>query len=449
MKSGPRVHANRDQRTANGSGALSMNSWPQIASYNHVIPHMQWRGTSGTRLRWLTALAFAVVLLSSNLRASSLTDLARQLAQRTVAITGPGAIALEIVNRSSLDDHSVNEVRTALEAQLRGQGVRTAKPDESVAQVHVVLSESLREYVWSAEIIMGQDEHRVVLVSMPHAVSTGAPASAMPLTIRKTFLFTQAQPILDALMVEMPGGTRLLALDESRVAVYRQQAGRWELESSLSISRSHIFPRDPRGRLLLRRDHLFDAYLPGTLCRSSAAAPLTMTCSDSDDPWPLAIEEGGARAFFAPARNFFNGTFSPGIGKLSTAPSFYSAAVLPRSGYTLWVLSAVDGTLHLLDGMTDQVIRGVRWGSDVASVQSNCGAGAQVLASESGDPEQDSLRAFEFPDRDPVAASAPAEFDGSIVTLWTESNGSTAIVVVRRGGTGGYEAYRVSVACSN
>ena len=119
----------------------------------------------------------------------------------------------------------------------------------------------------------------------------------MPLTIRKTFLFTQAQPILDALIVEMPGGTRLLALDENRVAVYRQQAGRWELESSLPISHSHIFPRDPRGRLLLRHDRLFDAYLPGTLCRSSAAAPLTMTCSDSDDPWPLAIEEGGVRAF--------------------------------------------------------------------------------------------------------------------------------------------------------
>jgi hypothetical protein len=425
-----------------------MNIGLQRARYNHSIPHMQSRGSGGTRLGWLTLL-LASVLFPSTLPASTLTDTARQLAHKIAAITGPGAIALEIRNRSSLDDRAVNEVRTALEGQLHGEGVQTAKPDESVGAVQVVLSENMREYVWSAEIAMGQDQRRVVLVSLPHPVLSGTPASAMPLAIRKTFLLAQQQPILDALLVEMPGGTRLLALDAGKVSIYRQQAGHWELESSLPISHSRVFPRDLRGRLLLRHDHLFDAYLPGTVCRSSAVAPLALSCNDSDDPWPLTTEETGVRAFFASSRNFFTGTFSPGIGKISTAPSFYSAAALPRSGYTLWILSAVDGSLHLIDGMTDQVVRGVKWGSDIVSIQSNCGIGTQVLASESGDPEQDSLRAFEFPDRDPVAASAPAEFDGAIVTLWTESNGSTAMAIVKRGENGWYEAYRLSIACGD
>jgi len=78
----------------------------------------------------------------------------------------------------------------------------------------------------------------------------------------------------------------------------------------------------------------------------------------------------------------------------------------------LWIFAAVDGSLHLVDGMTDQAIRGTssKWGSDVATVNSNCGAGTQLLVSDSGDAPRDSLRAFEIPDRDPLPVSAAAEF---------------------------------------
>ena len=155
------------------------------------------------------------------------------------------------------------------------------------------------------------------------------------------------------------------------------------------------------------------------------------------------------RAFFAPARNFFTGALSPGIGKVSAVPSFYSAAALPRSSYTLWLLTAVDGSVHLIDGITDQAIRGLHWSSDLAAVHSNCGTGMQVLASASGDPERDSLRAFEVPDRDPVVASSAIEFDGSIVALYPEAAGSNAIAIVKREDTGWYEANRVSIACGN
>jgi hypothetical protein len=116
----------------------------------------------------------------------------------------------------------------------------------------------------------------------------------------------------------------------------------------------------------------------------------------------------------------------------------------------------VDGSLHLVDGMTDQAIRGARWGSDLAAVHSSCGTGIQLLVSESGGPghgdsERDGLRAFEIPDRDPVAASAAVEFDGRgvIVALWPESSGNGAMAIVKRKDTGWYEAYRVSISCGN
>ena len=75
--------------------------------------------------------------------------------------------------------------------------------------------------------------------------------------------------------------------------------------------------------------------------------------------------------------------------------------------------------------------------------------GAQLLVSESGEAERDGLHAFEIPDRDPVAASSAMEFDGQIVALWPETSGNGAMAVVKRKDTGWYEAYRVSVSCSN
>jgi hypothetical protein len=103
----------------------------------------------------------------------------------------------------------------------------------------------------------------------------------------------------------------------------------------------------------------------------------------------------------------------------------------------------------MLDGMTDQVIQGVKWGSQLAAIRSSCGTGAQLLVSEAGDPEQDSVRAFEIPDRDPVVASSPVEFDGPVVALWAEGSGNGAIAIVKRRDTGWYEAYRISVSCGS
>jgi hypothetical protein len=389
--------------------------------------------------------------------ASGLGDTARQLAHKIVAAAGPGAFALEVTNRSSLDDKSVREVRSALEAQLHVEGVSSAKAEQAMGTVEVVLSESLREYVWTAAIMIGSDEKKVALVSLPRSsMGTGTPfAAALPIVLKTTLVFAHEQPMLDVALVDMPGGARLLVLNDGTVAIYHQRgpnpAGRWELETSLSITHSRIFPRDLRGRLLLRRDHLFDVYLPGTFCRttSSAVASLTLTCNDTDDPWPLTPDDSSVRAFFAASRNFFTGALSPGIGKVSNVPSFYSAALLPRSNYNLWVLAAVDGSMHLVDGMTDQLIRGGNWGSDLAAVHSSCGTGTQLLVSESEDTERDSLRAFEVPDRDPVAASSAVEFEGRIVALWPESSGNGAVAIVKRKDTGWYEAYRISISCGN
>jgi hypothetical protein len=408
-------------------------------------------------LGWLTSFLLATVFLPASLCASEMGDTARQLAHKIAAASGPGAFALEISNHSSLDEKSVREVRSALESELDIEGVHTAKAEQAMGTVEVVLSESLRDYVWTAEIVIGSDEKKVALVSLPR-LATGAPLTpALPIVLKSTRMFAQGQPILDVALIDVVGGYRPIVLGDGVVSVYRRQGlnldGKWELEISLPIPHSHAFSRDLRGRLLLRRDHLFDVYLPGTFCRSSSAAPLTIACNDTDDPWPLTSYDDGVRGFFAASRNFFTGALAPGIGKISNVPSFYSAGEFPRAGYKLWAFAAVDGSLHLVDGMTDQKVRGGKWGSDLAAVHSGCGSGTQLLVSdagtEAGNMERDAVRAFEIPDRDPVAASSALEFAGEIVALWPETNGNSAMVIVKRKDTGWYEAYRVSISCGN
>jgi hypothetical protein len=72
-----------------------------------------------------------------------------------------------------------------------------------------------------------------------------------------------------------------------------------------------------------------------------------------------------------------------------------------------------------------------------------------VLATSSDEGNGDSVRAYEFPDRDAVAVSAAIDFSGGVIrALWTEAKGDAAVAVVRNRETGSYEAFRLAVACS-
>lgn len=396
----------------------------------------------------------------------------QHLAKKIVAVIGPGAVALTVENRSSLGKRDAEIIQNGLRAALEAFGLRFVKADQAAATVTISLSENSTSYVWVAEIRQSAGDATVVMVSTPRPEGSSAARDSVPLTLRKILLWTQDDPILDvAVLEENPAPAHIAVLDPEKVSLYRLQSGKWQQEQELPITHQRPWPRDVRGRLVPARDHLFDAYLPGVLCTSTAASPLTLNCRESDDPWPLVSGtlNGGAlavfpsaglssgasmvvpplRAFFAPTRNFFTGAITPGTGKFTTVPKFYSAAVLPRDKYMLWLFAATDGQTHLVDGMNDQAAR-LGWGSDLASVKTACGAGWQVLSSsadQAEDQTEDSLRAYEFPDRDPVAVSPAIDFPGPITALWTESKGGTAIAVARNRETGSYEAYRVAMAC--
>jgi hypothetical protein len=362
-----------------------------------------------------------------------------------VAITGPGTAALSIRNISSLPADQVPEIKSALTTKLRVAGLQLASTTVAATEVQVTLSENAQGYVWVAQVKLGS-EIKVAMVTAPRAHSV-APAPATPsMSVRKTPLFSQGLPILDAATFPSGNDRNLLVLDPENVTLYNMVGGRWQVSQKMPLLRVHAWPRDLRGKLVLARDHLFDAYLPGVLCSSSGGAPLVMNCREGDDPWPVGTSQ---RAFYSPARNFFTGVLVPAVGQQGSVAPFYSAAPLARPNYTMWVLSRVDGTVHVLDGMNDIAMRGARdWGNGLAAVQSSCGSGAQLLVTAAGDGSAaDVLRAFEIVGREPVEASAPVDFSGPVTALWTAPDGRTAIAVAHNLNTGAYDAFELAVTC--
>jgi hypothetical protein len=445
------------------------------AVYNSAIPNgvpnpVNRASRSALRPRVLLHFSFVLLSLATAARAADWNGPEQQLARKIVAITGPGAVALTIENHSSLGRRDSEIIQNGLRSALEGVGLRFVKADQAAATVAITLSENPASYVWVAEIRQGAGEPGVVMVSAPRPEGAIAARDSVPLTLRKIPLWAQETPILDvAVLEENATPTHMAVLDPEKVSLYRLQGGKWQQEQTLAIVHERPWPRDLRGRLFPAGDHSLDTYLPGVICASTVALPLALSCHESDDPWPLVagtlnrgtlavfpsagLANGGAtivpqmKAFFAPTRNFFTGALTPGVGKFTTVPKFYSAALLPRDKYTLWLFATTDGQVHMVDGVSDQAAR-FGWGSDVVTVKTSCGAGWQVLASSSGEQAGDSIRAYEFPDRDPVAVSTAIEFPGAITALWTEARGDSAVAVVRDRETESYAAFRLAVACS-
>lgn len=370
----------------------------------------------------------------------------QQLAGKIAAAIGPGAFAINVVNRSSLSHSDLEQIHRGLLAALEGLGVRAASADSATGTVDINLSEGLRNYVWVAEIHQGTNQPQVMIVSFPRPDATLRNQAAFPMSIRRKLIWTSATQILDIGLFD-EGAQHMIVLGPESVVLYQFQEGRWQQEQSLPVSHAHPWPRDLRGRLALRKDHLFDAYLPGVFCRSTSTTPLALNCHESDDPWPLGTNDSGQSGFFASTRNFYTGAISPGIGKQVTAQPFYSAAAVPREKYELWILDGVDGQIQLLDGFTNRSAGALGWGSDIASVHSGCGLGSQILVTASSDVTGDAIRAHEIADREFTAVSQPIEFAGKITALSTGSDGNSVIAISQIAETGEYEADQLSIAC--
>jgi hypothetical protein len=393
--------------------------------------------------RWNAA--FALLLALCLPARAQWTEPIAHLAREITAITGPGTVSLSIRNLSSLPADQVPAIRRDLQNQLFSAGVRVVNASSTAGEVKITLSENAQGYVWVAEVQQGA-ERKVTMVAAPRSQAAAPVQNGPSVVIRKTPLWTQDAPILDLAIITAGSEPHMIVLDAANVSLYKMTGGRWTAEQQLPIPRTRTGPRDVRGRLVAARGHLFDAYLPGMVCASTPAPPLSLICHPGDDPWPIT---GGQTALFGASRNFFTGVVTPGIGKQTSVPAFYSAAGLARANYTLWIFARTDGSVHLMDGVNDVAVRAARdWGSDLAAVKSSCGSGTQLLVSGAGDGDTaDVVRAFEIADREPVEVSPAVEFSGPVTALWPSAEGRSAIVVTKNLKTSRFDAFELAITC--
>ena len=367
-----------------------------------------------------------------------------ELVGKIVSVTGPGTVALEVTNRSTLTATRVAAIRSAMVVELTSGGVRVA--EETAATVNVTLSENIREYIWAAQIRRATDQYDVVLVRVARAESSAVVSAAVQ--IREEFLRSQEDRILDVAMIGAGGSLRMVVLDSAKVTSYKLDGGHWQKEMDWAVPHSQPWPRDLRGRLVPGRDQVLHAYLPGVFCSVVSLEPTALKCDDRDEPWPM---DSDTKASLSPLRNFFTGFVTSVAGKYTTVPAFYSAAWLPR-GTGLRLVATTDGTVHSVGGLSDQVWRGIAWGSDIASVHTGCGSGWQVIADGNKNAKRkdlnDELRVYEVTDQEAKAASAALSLDGQVTALWA-SGDSEALVVIRKEEAGRYEAHRLLFACGN
>jgi hypothetical protein len=385
---------------------------------------------------------------------------AAELADQIAAILGPGQARLTIRNLSRVPSDEIPTIRRLLEQDLKARGV-LASGVESANTIRVTLSENLRERLWVAEVIEG-NETRVAMVRLEPGSQQQAQAGS-GLALRKQTVLTTSEAVLA--MLETSHG--LVAVEPEEIVIFSHMADGWRGQKRFGIGQKRQLARDPRGVILASPGgDGFEAFVAGMACSGSyqAAQPegeWTMRCAESDDPWtivqPQAAQAGSGtqmnvsvtpmKAFYNPARNYFTGVFSPSLG--ADVPPFYSAGQVVRSaGSAPLLVNGIDGKVALVEDGALKPVAGTRdWGSDFAVLRTGCGAGSQIVASSSGEAAADSLRAYELPGQEAVPVSAPLPMDGTVTALWAAPDGKSIFAVVRSAADQ-YEVDRVTASCN-
>ena len=419
-----------------------IRGWLRVRYYNpSLLRDLRFRMPPRSQRVFLLLPLVLIVALASPSTAQQWDVPAREMAEKIVArAQSRSGLSLTVKNISSLPSARVAEVERALESELRRRGVSLAGPEQALEQVRVTLSENTACYLWVAEV--GHDETwDVVMVQTPLAAA--AAQSPAALMLRRTLLWSQAEPVLDVIA---SGDGDLIVLGRDSLSLYRMQERKWQLAATASLAHSRPWPRDLRGRLAIQADGTVHAYLPGVQCAGATLPQLSLACKESDDPWPLSPE---VNAFFSSRRNFFTGAVK--LARSSEAGDlgpFYSAAMFAQGEHGFWIVAFTTGSARLINAQGQAVTTFTNWGSDLAGIASDCGSGWQLLATRAGDNTlPDSLAAYEIVNREAVEAGVPLEFGGPITAMWSAAEGRSATVIARNRKSGEYEAFSVSAAC--
>ena len=434
------------------------------------------------RFKVVRPALLATILLLTCPRAFAAEDwtaAARSLESKIAPKLKPGlSWVLSFRNVSSLLPDEAERARAAMVKEMRAQGLRIIENDgkagapeqqsnvqqnngqqnhaqQNNTEIQITLAESLNGYLWVAEISAGESRE-VVMQAVPRWTSTQRPRGAPLFLLQSQKLLEQEAPILDFELIDGPlGRPRLLVLEPNRVILRVSENGSWQSSQIAALAETENQPRDFRG-LLKASGSAFEIFLPGIRCQGVSTEALAAQCSRNEQPWEFDLGEAGKlHSTLVAGKNFFSSNNIDG-GAARSFPLFFSAAGLKINGDAVWAISGIDGRARLYNVEKDYnaekgavplvIIEG--WGSEIASLKTDCGTSRQILATRPGDwTERDAIQAFEIADKQMVEVSPPLEFSGPVMTLRQSKAGGTARAVIRSLQTGRYEAHTVSLSC--
>jgi hypothetical protein len=392
-------------------------------------------------IRWFFALLIICVPTTSAVPQDtpSQSAAATEFVQLILSRSGsPSAVSVTFQNLSSLSPEAQEAMQNAIFNAFRSASIRVVKAEQAVANVHITFSEDWQGYVWVANIQQGSSS-QTVIKKLPHqqrAQSTHVTA----LTIRKISVWQQDAPILDFYQ----DNQNLLVLEPGQLALYTADSGQWRPRQTLGIPHQNPWPRDMRGRLEVRGGEI-SVFLPNARC-SGRISPPSLDCRASDDPWPIGE---GLVAFFSPRRNFFSGLLA-GQSAGASVPPFFAGATWQNGDRRVWLFTGTDGHARFFQNdLASPVATLNGWGSTMAPVHSVCGSGWQILTSSPADTTRaDSVQAVEISGHDALPVSAPVDLSGAVEALWTAGNYSQVVNGVLHSQSGKYEAFTLTVICT-
>lgn len=391
--------------------------------------------------RWLGA-GFFLLFPFLHLAAQDVPSAAAQLAASISERSAPGAVSVNIVNRSSLSSDAVTTLRGELLRQLQAKGWRARTNEQGGTTINVVLAENYRAYVWAAEILEG-DARKVAVVELPRP-KLESHGSGDELMIARTLLISSPEPLLDVALLEgsVVEGAHLLALKPGALEMYQMRSSQWQLAQSQPLGLAPQPGRDRRGRIVVQQGSIIDAYLPGVHCGGVVTQSLSLACRQSDDPWPL-VDKRGMLAFYAARRNYFTGVLSgSSAGQNGNPEPFYSAAALSDR----ILFSGTDGRVREIAAGPIAPLATPKWGSSIAGLESAC-VHDLLLASAPADYNQpDSIVAIAATNADYRPVSQAVAFSGPILALNTAADHQQAVAIVASS-PGYYEAYLLTPRC--
>jgi hypothetical protein len=370
----------------------------------------------------------------------SLATSANAFVQEIVSRSGsPSAVSVSFQNISVLPPESQEAVQNAIFTGFRNGNIQLVNPESAQARVEITFSEDWQGYLWIAGIEQGGGK-KIVMKKVARPEQTAYSRAPM-MTIRKSIVWQQEAPILDF----HQDGQMLALLEPEQISIYANDSGQWRPRYTLAVTHQQPWPRDVRGRLLVKGSQL-TAFLPGTRCNGSTSPPM-LDCRASDDPWQA--DEGAVVGFYSSRRNFFTGVLAGPAAGASVIP-FFSAAAWQTGDSRQWLFAGTDGRARLYQydlSAPAAIFNG--WGSNMAAVHSNCGSGWQALVSAPTDSVRpDSVQAVEIVGREALPVSAAVELSGPVQALWSSGkNSESANGVLQSPATGKYEAFTLSVNC--